>query len=324
MFSKTSKDKAFQFSMPPTSKAAIPPKSAKATGQAGQAGHPNRSNQQKASSATNRSISTPASGGTNRGAPSGGTNRGASPGSVKKTPSIPVKGAASSSQHAPSTKEKASEEGSPTLQVSAKPQKLVDRLCATLKTIMLFSDLDATLLPHIIAATVELACVTGQVIIAQGTLGRDLFLLDSGEYVVTTNATGDQVQKTYTGLGLQYFGELAVMYNAPRAATVTCSKEGTLYRLSRDTLDEIVSVQGAGGKTSFAQAKLTKLAEDQWKLAEEGQGQHRQLLADFAAGPALGALLQSKQMRIVDLVKEWDKNGDGTTHHPPAYSPRSH
>jgi cAMP-dependent protein kinase regulator len=36
------------------------------------------------------------------------------------------------------------------------------------------------------------------------------------------------------------FGELALLYNAPRAATITCIDEGTLYSLDRNTFNHIV------------------------------------------------------------------------------------
>jgi cAMP-dependent protein kinase regulator len=36
------------------------------------------------------------------------------------------------------------------------------------------------------------------------------------------------------------FGELALLYNAPRAATITCLESGTLYSLDRNTFNHIV------------------------------------------------------------------------------------
>jgi cAMP-dependent protein kinase regulator len=44
--------------------------------------------------------------------------------------------------------------------------------------------------------------------------------------------------KTYkTG---ESFGELALMYTAPRAATIICSKPGILYGLDRQTFKGVV------------------------------------------------------------------------------------
>ena len=47
--------------------------------------------------------------------------------------------------------------------------------------------------------------------------------------VVKTCSTGD------------FFGELALMYNCPRAATVVCVAAGELYKLDRQTFLDIVT-----------------------------------------------------------------------------------
>lgn len=54
--------------------------------------------------------------------------------------------------------------------------------------------------------------------------------------------------KTYlTG---ESFGELALMYNSPRAATIRCSKPGILYGLDRQTFINIVQ-QLAQNKSKY-------------------------------------------------------------------------
>jgi cAMP-dependent protein kinase regulator len=54
--------------------------------------------------------------------------------------------------------------------------------------------------------------------------------------------------KTYlTG---ESFGELALMYNSPRAATIRCSKSGILYGLDRQTFINIVQ-QLAQNKSKY-------------------------------------------------------------------------
>ena len=57
----------------------------------------------------------------------------------------------------------------------------------------------------------------------------------SGKYDVYINKeNGPEQVFTYDDAG--FFGELALMYNTPRAATVKCSKNGTIWSLVSDLL----------------------------------------------------------------------------------------
>ena len=59
------------------------------------------------------------------------------------------------------------------------------------------------------------------------------------------------------------FGELAMMYNAPRAATIQCSKEGILYGLDRMTFKNIVQESASKRREKFRQflSKISILSE---------------------------------------------------------------
>lgn len=65
-----------------------------------------------------------------------------------------------------------------------------------------------------------------------------LFVVGSGEYVCSKVINGVETYlKTYqTG---ESFGELALMYNAPRAASIKCSCNGVLYGLDRQTFKHV-------------------------------------------------------------------------------------
>lgn len=52
------------------------------------------------------------------------------------------------------------------------------------------------------------------------------------------------------------FGELALMYNAPRAATIICKEEGVLYKLDRQTFRNIVQ-EAAINKRSYYRKVLS-------------------------------------------------------------------
>jgi len=70
-------------------------------------------------------------------------------------------------------------------------------------------------------------------------MGDVLYVIGSGEYECTKVINGKKTfLKTYKAGDL--FGELSLMYNAKRAATIKCSKAGTLYALDRVTFIAIV------------------------------------------------------------------------------------
>jgi len=62
----------------------------------------------------------------------------------------------------------------------------------------------------------------GAFLIQQGEVGNTFFVIESGEFVITVKDVG-AVDTLSRG---RCVGELALLYNAPRAATVTCSKVG--------------------------------------------------------------------------------------------------
>jgi cAMP-dependent protein kinase regulator len=80
---------------------------------------------------------------------------------------------------------------------------------------------------------------TGATIIKEGEAGDILFIVESGEYDCFKTINGEEKYlKTYqTG---EAFGELALMYNAPRAATIKCKTKGKLYLLDRSTFSQVV------------------------------------------------------------------------------------
>lgn len=61
-----------------------------------------------------------------------------------------------------------------------------------------------------------------------------------GQYkvIVQTGDGGSKEVASYNGSGS--FGELALMYNMPRAATVQAESEGTLWAMSRVTFRRVV------------------------------------------------------------------------------------
>mmetsp|Transcript_19465 Transcript_19465/g.48766 ORF Transcript_19465/g.48766 Transcript_19465/m.48766 type:complete len:823 (-) Transcript_19465:925-3393(-) len=104
--------------------------------------------------------------------------------------------------------------------------------------------------PHLdamVAAAWKKPCQPGDSIISQGDIqAEEFYVVNSGEFEVSVQgAGGDSVDskavaaKTVGTLqpGAS-FGELALLYQAPRAATVTCKRQGTLFVIDRYTFKE--------------------------------------------------------------------------------------
>jgi CRP-like cAMP-binding protein len=81
-------------------------------------------------------------------------------------------------------------------------------------------------------------CTAGQAIIKQGDKGDKFYVVDSGVYEVRVvkegapvPADGGSAVLTYNSGG--HFGELALLYNKPRGASVFCKEAGRLWALDR-------------------------------------------------------------------------------------------
>lgn len=76
----------------------------------------------------------------------------------------------------------------------------------------------------------------GETIIFQGEMGVSAFLIQSGEVVVFTESDGKRVELARMGAG-QIIGEMALVVDTPRTATVQALTECNLIIITRDTLN---------------------------------------------------------------------------------------
>ncbi len=78
--------------------------------------------------------------------------------------------------------------------------------------------------------------------IHQGDEGDNFYVLESGQCDVSVRgANGASVIQGQLGPGAT-FGELSLMYNSPRAATIVCSKNCVLWGLGRVTFRKTLQV----------------------------------------------------------------------------------
>lgn len=75
----------------------------------------------------------------------------------------------------------------------------------------------------------------GTVLAAEGELGSDLFVIAAGETIVT--AAGKEVGRLSRG---DFFGELSLLDEEPRSATVTGAGPGRVYRFRKRAFDKVL------------------------------------------------------------------------------------
>lgn len=111
----------------------------------------------------------------------------------------------------------------------------------------MFSALDEKERRIVVDAMEERRAVAGEAIITQGEEGDNLYVVENGVLscfkLFPGNTEETYLKKYQPG---ESFGELALLYNCPRAATIRADAEALLWSLDRNTFNHIV--KGAASK----------------------------------------------------------------------------
>ncbi len=144
----------------------------------------------------------------------------------------------------------------------AQPQREMSRqvktmLIETISSCPLFSDLD---LEHKLAIVQSMYAVDlrkGAVAVRQKELGTKLYCVEKGSFEVTIASDNGPTRAVATIGPKQYFGELALMYNAPRAATVTAIEDSVVWVVDRFTVASIAKNIGSNKMEQYMQLLRT-------------------------------------------------------------------
>lgn len=110
-------------------------------------------------------------------------------------------------------------------------------ILSLIRNSILFQNLDSSDEEILVKAMEEKSYAGGDVVIREGEAGDMLYIVESGSYDCFKKIDGeDKYLKTYEHG--EAFGELALMYNAPRAATIITKTPGKLYLLDRITFSQ--------------------------------------------------------------------------------------
>jgi len=118
------------------------------------------------------------------------------------------------------------------------PEQL-ERLSATLSKSFLFSELEKSDMDLILLAMKEQDFDAGTKVITEGDDGDYLFVIEKGSLECRKKIDGEDKVVKVVSVG-DVFGELALLYNCPRSASVSAKDSCVCWQLDRETFNHIV------------------------------------------------------------------------------------
>jgi len=111
---------------------------------------------------------------------------------------------------------------------------------SVLEKVSLFKDLDATSLDELKAVTVTRAFPKNSIIINEGDENQSLYILESGRVkVYLSDEDGREIVLNTHGPG-EYFGEVALLDDAPRSASVLTLEESKIGMIHKADFEKIL------------------------------------------------------------------------------------
>jgi len=114
-----------------------------------------------------------------------------------------------------------------------------ERLGATLQKSFMFAALEQKDMEIILMAMKECSFTAGTTVIKEGENGDYLFVIEKGNLECKKRINGEEKVVKVVQEG-DVFGELALLYNCPRAADVAAKEDCVCWQLDRDTFNNIV------------------------------------------------------------------------------------
>ena len=117
---------------------------------------------------------------------------------------------------------------------------------STVSNNFLFRHLEDAALLKLVERLREVRCEPGRVVCREGDKGDYFYIVESGVYAVYKRGELVHTYRVVEGQDKPSFGELALMYAKPRAATVRCVEPGTLWALDRSGFREAQKTSSKG------------------------------------------------------------------------------
>lgn len=114
------------------------------------------------------------------------------------------------------------------------------RIQKAIRANFLFKAIDDEQFADVVNAMAEKIVKAGETVITQGGIGDYFYVVETGALDVFVSRNGNPPVKVVDYGPNGSFGELALMYNAPRAATVIATEDCVLWALDRVTFRRIL------------------------------------------------------------------------------------
>ncbi len=148
-----------------------------------------------------------------------------------------------------------------------------ERLTDAVKGILLFRSLESEQMQEVIDAMFERKVKDGESVIEQGDDGDNFYVIENGFYDVYVK-TDNGLKKVHQFQDKGSFGELALMYNMPRSASVAAVGPGTLWAMDRASFRRIVL------KSAFKKRKMYEGLLEKVPMLKHLDSYERMNLAD--------------------------------------------
>jgi CRP-like cAMP-binding protein len=152
-----------------------------------------------------------------------------------------------------------------------------------LKKVDLFAELSDKDLQEICEAVSEMVLPAGELLFAEGDRGDKAYIIKDGQLEITKQTSGREVLLAVREEGI-VIGEMALLEEAPRMASVRARGLTTLIIIRKDTLDNLLDTS-----SSAARAMLQTVME-RWRSTQSQLRQSEQMaqLGTLTAGVAHG------------------------------------
>lgn len=117
-------------------------------------------------------------------------------------------------------------------------------LSDVLKSVPLFKDLSDEIIKKILAGIYYKEVNAGDVIVKQNDPAKTFYIINNGSFDVIIKSVDGKDLLIRSLTGGDYFGEIALLYDAPRQATVKASTSGGLMVLNKETFEKIIENSG--------------------------------------------------------------------------------